>query len=93
MSLDEKERKLSAQDLMICDAEKPLCIAGVFGGLNSGVSATTNSILLESAWFENIHIRKTSVHHGLRTDAATSFEKGVDIANTVKALEQAAAMI
>ncbi len=93
VSLDEKERKLSAQDLMICDAEKPLCIAGVFGGLNSGVSATTNSILLESAWFENIHIRKTSVHHGLRTDAATRFEKGVDIANTVKVLEQAAAMI
>ena len=93
VTLDEKERKLSAQDLMICDAEKPLCIAGVFGGLNSGVSATTTAIFLESAWFENVHIRKTSVHHGLRTDAATRFEKGVDIANTVKVLEKAAAMI
>lgn len=93
VSLDEKERKLTAQDLMICDTEKPLCIAGVFGGLNSGVSATTNSIFLESAWFENVHIRKTSVHHGLRTDAATRFEKGVDIANTVKVLEKAASMI
>jgi phenylalanyl-tRNA synthetase beta chain len=91
--LDEKERKLTAQDLMICDTEKPLCIAGVFGGLHSGVSATTTSIFLESAWFENVHIRKTSVHHGLRTDAATRFEKGVDIANTVKVLELAAAMI
>ena len=92
-TLDEKERKLTAHDLMICDTEKPLCIAGVFGGLNSGVSAITTSIFLESAWFENVHIRKTSVHHGLRTDAATRFEKGVDIANTVKVLEKAAAMI
>jgi phenylalanyl-tRNA synthetase beta chain len=78
---------------MICDIEKPMCIAGVFGGLHSGVSASTSSIFLESAWFENVHIRKTSVHHGLRTDAATRFEKGVDIANTVKVLEKAAAMI
>lgn len=93
VTLDEKERKLTAQDLMICDNEKPLCIAGVFGGLHSGVRATTTSIFLESAWFENVHIRKTSVHHGLRTDAATRFEKGVDIANTVKVLEKAAAMI
>ena len=92
-TLDEKERKLTAEDLMICDTEKPMCIAGVFGGLHSGVSATTNSIFLESAWFENVHIRKTSVHHGLRTDAAARFEKGVDIANTVKVLEKAAAMI
>lgn len=92
-TLDEKERKLSAEDLMICDIEKPICIAGVFGGLHSGVSATTNRIFLESAWFENVHIRKTSVYHGLRTDAATRFEKGVDIANTVKVLEKAAAMI
>ncbi len=93
VTLDEKERKLTAQDLMICDSEKPMCIAGVFGGLNSGVSASTTSIFLESAWFENVHIRKTSVHHGLRTDAATRFEKGVDIAGTVKVLEKAAAMI
>jgi phenylalanyl-tRNA synthetase beta chain len=93
ITLDEKERKLTAQDLMICDAEKPMCIAGVFGGLNSGVKESTTSIFLESAWFENVHIRKTSVHHGLRTDAATRFEKGVDIASTVNVLEKAAALI
>ena len=93
MSLDGVERKLAATDLMISDAEKPLCIAGVFGGLNSGVKDTTTSIFLESAWFDNVTVRKTSVHHGLRTDAATRFEKGVDIENTVKVLERAALMI
>lgn len=92
-SLDGVERKLAASDLMISDAEKPMCIAGVFGGLNSGVKEHTTSIFLESAWFENVTIRKTSVHHGLRTDAATRFEKGVDIENTVKVLERAALMI
>jgi phenylalanyl-tRNA synthetase beta chain len=92
-SLDGVERKLAATDLMISDAEKPMCIAGVFGGLNSGVKDHTRSIFLESAWFENVTIRKTSVHHGLRTDAATRFEKGVDIDNTVKVLERAALMI
>lgn len=92
-SLDGVERKLAASDLMISDAEKPMCIAGVFGGLNSGVKDHTTSIFLESAWFENVTIRKTSVHHGLRTDAATRFEKGVDIENTVKVLERAALMI
>jgi phenylalanyl-tRNA synthetase beta chain len=70
-----------------------MCIAGVFGGLNSGVKEATTSIFLESAWFNNVSIRKTSVHHGLRTDAATRFEKGVDIDNTVKVLERAALMI
>jgi phenylalanyl-tRNA synthetase beta chain len=93
VTLDGNERKLTANDLMISDTEKPLCIAGVFGGLKSGVSATTTSIFLESAWFENIHVRKTSLHHGLRTDAATRFEKGVDIAGTVNVLERAAQMI
>jgi phenylalanyl-tRNA synthetase beta chain len=93
LSLDGTERKLAATDLMISDSEKPLCIAGVFGGLNSGVKDATSSIFLESAWFDNVSIRKTSVHHGLRTDAATRFEKGVDIENTVKVLERAALMI
>lgn len=93
ISLDGVERKLTASDLMISDAEKPLCIAGVFGGLNSGVKDATNTIFLESAWFDNVTVRKTSVHHGLRTDAATRFEKGVDIENTVKVLERAALMI
>jgi phenylalanyl-tRNA synthetase beta chain len=93
ITLDGTERTLTAEDVMISDSEKPLCIAGVFGGLKSGVTATTKNIFLESAWFENVHIRKTSVHHGLRTDAATRFEKGVDITGTVDVLELAAAMI
>ena len=93
ITLDGTERSLSAADLMISDTEKPLCIAGVYGGLKSGVKDSTRNIFLESAWFENIHIRKTSVHHGLRTDAATRFEKGVDIENTVKVLERAALLI
>ena len=93
VTLDGTERKLTANDLMISDTEKPLCIAGVFGGIKSGVSESTTTIFLESAWFENIHVRKTSLHHGLRTDAATRFEKGVDIAGTVNVLERAAQMI
>jgi phenylalanyl-tRNA synthetase beta chain len=92
-TLDGVERTLQANDLMITDGEKPLCIAGVFGGLQSGVKATTKNIFLESAWFENVHIRKTSLHHGLRTDAATRFEKGVDVDGTVKVLLRAAKMI
>ncbi|MGF2412601.1 MAG: phenylalanine--tRNA ligase subunit beta, partial [Ferruginibacter sp.] len=93
VTLDEKERKLSAEDLMICNAEVPMCIGGVFGGLHSGVTAATKSIFLESAWFNPISIRKTSFRHGLRTDAATRFEKGVDISNTVNVLKRAAIMI
>jgi phenylalanyl-tRNA synthetase beta chain len=93
ITLDEKERKLSAEDLMICNTEAPMCIGGVFGGLHSGVTATTKNIFLESAWFNPINIRKSSVKHGLRTDAATRFEKGVDISNTVNVLKRAAAMI
>jgi phenylalanyl-tRNA synthetase beta chain len=94
ISLDEKERKLSANDLMICDGdEKPMCIGGVFGGLKSGVKETTTNIFLESACFNSISIRKTSLHHGLRTDAATRFEKGVDISNTVNVLKRAATLI
>ena len=93
ITLDEKERKLSAEDLMICNTTDPMCIGGVFGGLHSGVTATTKNIFLESAWFNPISIRKSSVKHGLRTDAATRFEKGVDISNTVNVLKRAAAMI
>ncbi|HPH22865.1 MAG TPA: phenylalanine--tRNA ligase subunit beta [Chitinophagaceae bacterium] len=93
-SLDEKERKLTATDLMICDAQSnPMCIGGVFGGLTSGVKNTTSQIFLESACFDAIGIRKTSVHHELRTDAATRFEKGVDISNTVHVLKRAALLI
>jgi phenylalanyl-tRNA synthetase beta chain len=93
VTLDEKERKLSAGDLMICNAEEPMCIGGVYGGMHSGVSATTKNIFLESAWFNPVGIRKTSLRHGLRTDAATRFEKGVDISNTVMVLKRAAMMI
>ena len=93
VTLDEKERKLSADDLMICNAEEPMCIGGVYGGLHSGVSNTTKNIFLESAWFDPISIRKTSLRHGLRTDAAARFEKGVDISNTVNVLKRAAMMI
>ncbi|MBL7752187.1 MAG: phenylalanine--tRNA ligase subunit beta [Chitinophagaceae bacterium] len=93
VTLDEKERKLNAQDLMICDASEGMCIAGVFGGVHSGVSDNTRHIFLESAWFNPIDIRKTSFRHGLRTDAATRFEKGIDISNTVNVLKRAASLI
>lgn len=93
ITLDEKERKLSKDDLMICDAEGGMCIAGVFGGLHSGVTEKTKNIFLESAWFNPVDIRKTSFRHGLRTDAATRFEKNIDISNTVNVLKRAALMI
>jgi len=93
ITLDEKKRKLSAEDLMICDAKEGVCIAGVFGGLHSGVTSSTKNIFLESAWFNPVDIRKTSFRHGLRTDAATRFEKGIDISNTVNVLKRASLMI
>ena len=93
-TLDGKERKLSSEDLMICDGnEKGMCIAGVFGGAESGVTAATKNIFLESAWFNPVDIRKTSFRHGLRTDAAMRFEKNVDISNTLHVLQRAASMI
>lgn len=93
-SLDEKERKLFATDLMICDGNNnPLCMGGVFGGIDSGVSATTKNIFLESAWFHPVSIRKTSFGHQLRTDAAMHFEKSVDIGQTLEVLKKAAALI
>jgi len=94
LGLDEKERRLHAEDLMICDAQgRPLCLGGVYGGINSGVSASTREIFLESAWFHPTGIRKTSFRHGLRTDAATHFEKGVDISRTLDVLMRAARLI
>lgn len=92
-TLDEKERKLNAEDLMICDAEDPMCIAGVFGGLYSGVTNETTNIFLESAYFDPVFIRKSSFRHGLRTDAATRFEKGIDISNTVNVVKRAAMLV
>ncbi|MBY0482647.1 MAG: phenylalanine--tRNA ligase subunit beta [Chitinophagaceae bacterium] len=93
ITLDGKERKLSNKDLMICNAAGGMCIAGVYGGKDSGVKAETKNIFLESAWFNPSDIRISSVYHGLRTDAATRFEKGVDIDNTVNVLKRAAIMI
>lgn len=93
VTLDEKERKLSSEDLIICNATEGMCIAGVFGGLHSGVTAQTKNIFLESACFDPIVTRKTSFRHGLRTDAATRFEKGTDISATVSVLKRAAKMI
>ncbi len=92
-TLDEKERKLRSEDLMIKDGNGPVAIAGVLGGLHSGVTAQTRNIFLESAYFTPVYIRRTSMHHGLRTDAATHFEKGVDINNVIPALKRAAALI
>jgi len=93
VTLDEKERKLDAADLMICDAEGPVCIAGVFGGLNSGIKDSSTALFLESAWFNPTAIRRTSFRHGLRTEAAMHFEKGMDISGTVTALKRAASLI
>ncbi|PUZ27612.1 phenylalanyl-tRNA synthetase beta subunit [Chitinophaga costaii] len=94
ITLDDKERKLDAADLMITNGEgEPMAIAGVFGGAHSGVQATTTSIFLESACFAPASIRPTSFRHGLRTDAATRFEKGVDISQVPYALQRAAALI
>lgn len=93
ITLDQKERKLSAEDLMVCNAEEGMAIAGVFGGLNSGVKEDTVDIFLESAWFAPTGIRKTSFRYGLRTDAATHFEKGMDISGTVNALKRAALLV
>jgi phenylalanyl-tRNA synthetase beta chain len=93
VTLDEKERELHQDDLMICDAEKPLCIAGVFGGLTSGVSHKTKSIFLESAWFNPVSVRKTARRHGLNTDASFRYERGVDPEMTLYALKRAALLI
>lgn len=94
IALDGKERKLRQTDLMICDGDdRPLCIGGVFGGSNSGVTSTTVNIFLESAWFHPVSIRKTSFHHLFRTDAATRFEKGVDIGQTLQVVKRAALLM
>ena len=93
VSLDGVERTLHEDDLMICDQEKPLCIAGVFGGKNSGVSESTTSIFLESAYFNPISIRKTAKRHALNTDASFRFERGIDPNITKYALKRAALLI
>lgn len=91
--LDGKEVELSQEDLMICNAEEGMCIAGVFGGENSGVKDTTQTIFLESAFFDSKSIRKTSTTHHLKTDAAGRYEKGADPALCIIALQRATALI
>ncbi|HMJ46766.1 MAG TPA: phenylalanine--tRNA ligase subunit beta, partial [Ferruginibacter sp.] len=92
-SLDEKERKLSANDLLICNEREAMCIAGIYGGIESGVTGSTKNIFIESAWFDPVSIRRSSMAHGLRTDAAVRFEKGTDISNTVQVLKRAAQLV
>ncbi len=93
-TLDNVERTLSAEDIMICDADSnPLCIAGVFGGSKSGVTEHTTSIFLESAYFNPVSVRKTAKRHALNTDASFRFERGIDINMTEYALKRAALLI
>lgn len=92
-TLDGVERTLDADDLMICDAEKPLCIAGVLGGQNSGVTSSTRTVFLESAYFNPISVRKTAKRHGISTDASFRFERGVNINDVKHALMYAAILI
>lgn len=92
-TLDGISRNLLQDDLMICDAEKPMCIAGVFGGAESGVTGATTSVFIESAYFEPGYIRRTSMAHTLKTDAAFRFERGVDPDMTLPALKLAARLI
>jgi phenylalanyl-tRNA synthetase beta chain len=93
ITLDGVERELHEDDLMICDAEKPICIAGVFGGIESGVTESTENIFLESAYFNPISIRKTAKRHALNTDASFRFERGIDPNLTEYALIHAALLI
>lgn len=92
-TLDNIERKISTEDLMICNAEEPMCIAGVFGGANSGVKESTKNIFLESAYFNAVSVRKTAKRHGLKTDSSFRFERGTDPEITVYALKRAALLI
>lgn len=92
-TLDGVEHELHESDLMICDAERPMCIAGVFGGLDSGVTEDTKSVFIESAWFNPTRVRRTARRHGLSTDASFRFERGADPSITVYAAKLAAVMI
>ena len=92
-TLDGVERKLSDQDLMICNAKQPMCIGGVFGGLDSGISDTTRNIFIESAYFNPVWVRKTAKRHGLNTDSSFRFERGIDPNQCVFALKRAALLM
>ncbi|MBQ3354269.1 MAG: phenylalanine--tRNA ligase subunit beta [Bacteroidales bacterium] len=93
VTLDGVERKLNGRNLMICNTEEPMCIAGVFGGLKSGVTEETTNIFLESAYFNPTSIRKTSKFHGLQTDASFRYERGADPNITLYALKRAAMLV
>jgi len=93
ITLDGEERDLTNEDLMICDDNTPMCIAGIYGGLNHSVTDDTTTIFLESAYFDPVTIRKSSKHHLLNTDSSYRFERGVDLDNTEFALKRAAALI
>jgi phenylalanyl-tRNA synthetase beta chain len=93
ITLDDVERTLHEEDLLICDDKGPLCLAGVFGGKNSGVTENTTSIFLESAYFNPVTIRKTAKRHTLSTDASFRFERGIDPSITEYALKRAALLI
>lgn len=93
VTLDEVERKLSDRDLMICDKEEAMCIAGVFGGLDSGSTENTKDVFIESAYFHPTWVRKTARRHGLNTDASFRFERGIDPNITIYCLKLAALMV
>ena len=92
-TLDGVERTLDDRDLMICNAEEPMCMAGVFGGLDSGVTEATTSVFIESAYFNPVWVRKTARRHGLNTDSSFRFERGVDPNNAIYVLKRAALLI
>ena len=93
VTLDGVEHTLDSRDLMICNTEVPMCIAGVFGGLDSGVTEATTDVFLESAYFNPTSVRKTARRHGLNTDSSFRFERGVDPNNTLYVLKLAALMV
>ncbi len=94
VTLDGKERKLTATDLMVCDGEgKGMCMGGIFGGLGSGISEKTKDVFLEGAYWTPSGIRKTALYHGLKTDASFRFERGTDVTQTAYAVKRAAMMI
>jgi phenylalanyl-tRNA synthetase beta chain len=92
-TLDEVERKLTGVELLICDAEKPIALAGVFGGLHSGVTSETQNIFIESAFFDAVTIRKSAKANGLNTDASFRYERGTDPEITIKALQMVVALV
>ena len=92
-TLDEIERTITTDDLLICNSKEPMCLAGIFGGLNSGISDKTNTIFLESAFFDPISLRKSAKHHNLSTDSSYRFERGIDPNTTKYALKRAVLLI